>query len=167
MASYSFTTHWRVEAPIDRVWDAIHDVERYPAWWPNVRRVEKLAAGDERGVGARTRFVYKSRLPYLLEFETVATRVERPHLMEVASRGELEGTGRWTLSQDGPVTVVRYDWNVRTTRRWMDLLAPIARPLFEWNHHVSMRDGGRGLARLLGARLLGVSSQPTPPARPA
>jgi uncharacterized protein YndB with AHSA1/START domain len=166
MTSYSFATIWRIEAPIDQVWDAIHDVERYPAWWPNVKHVTKLAPGDERGIGARMRFVYKSRLPYTLEFETVATRLERPHLMEATSSGELVGTGRWTLSQEGPVTTARYDWNVRTTRRWMEVLAPVARPFFEWNHNVSMEDGGKGLARLLGARLLRVSAQPAGAARP-
>jgi hypothetical protein len=36
----------------------------------------------------------------------------------------------------------------------MNLLAPLARPLFEHNHNVVMRWGGEGLARRLGARLL-------------
>ena len=48
--------------------------------------------------------------------------------------------------------VVRYDWDVSTTRRWMNVLAPLARPLFEINHHAIMRWGGEGLARLLGTR---------------
>jgi hypothetical protein len=43
---------------------------------------------------------------------------------------------------------------VKTTEWWMNLLAPIARPLFAWNHDVVMRQGGEGLARLLGTRLL-------------
>jgi hypothetical protein len=43
---------------------------------------------------------------------------------------------------------------VRTNKRWMTLIAPLARPAFEWNHDWVMRNGGEGLARLLGARLL-------------
>jgi hypothetical protein len=55
------------------------------------------------------------------------------------------------FEEDG-VTAVVYDWNVRTTAPWMNLLAPIARPFFRWNHDVVMGWGGEGLARLLGAR---------------
>jgi hypothetical protein len=36
----------------------------------------------------------------------------------------------------------------------MNLLSPVARPVFRWNHDYVMRTGGEGLARLLGARLL-------------
>jgi hypothetical protein len=39
----------------------------------------------------------------------------------------------------------------------MNLLAPVARPIFRWNHNVVMHQGGRGLAALLGARLLAVT----------
>jgi len=36
----------------------------------------------------------------------------------------------------------------------MARLAPLARPIFEWNHNGVMRAGGEGLARHLGVRLL-------------
>ena len=47
------------------------------------------------------------------------------------------------------LTTVRYDWKVETTKRWMNLIAPIARPLFSWNHDVVMGWGGEGLAKRL------------------
>ena len=56
------------------------------------------------------------------------TRVEPLSLIEGEAVGELAGTGRWRLTHDAGVTRVRYDWNVRTTRPWMNLLAPVARP---------------------------------------
>jgi hypothetical protein len=34
----------------------------------------------------------------------------------------------------------------------MNLLAPIARPLFAWNHDVIMRQGEEGLSRYLRGR---------------
>jgi hypothetical protein len=52
------------------------------------------------------------------------------------------------------VTAVTYEWNVHTTRAWMNLLAPVARPLFEYNHNVVMGWGGDGLSQLLNCRLL-------------
>jgi hypothetical protein len=36
----------------------------------------------------------------------------------------------------------------------MNAAAPVARPIFAWNHNAVMRNGGRGLAQLLGAPLL-------------
>ena len=44
----------------------------------------------------------------------------------------------------------------------MKTLAPVARPVFEYNHNVVMRWGGEGLARRLGARADrgGLSAQP-------
>ena len=47
----------------------------------------------------------------------------------------------------GDATEVRYDWQVATTKAWMRLLAPIARPFFDWNHDVIMEWGRQGLVR--------------------
>ena len=156
MASYSFLTTWIVDAPRDRVWDAIYGIERWPEWWSGVRRVEKLEPGDETGIGALYRQEWRSVIPYPVRFDTRITRIERPHVIEAEADGELAGTGRWRFF-DGRETAVTYEWNVRTTRSWMNLVAPVARPVFRWNHNVVMHRGGEGLADLLGAKLLAVT----------
>ena len=81
------------------------------------------------------------------------TRVVPHERLEGRASGELEGTGVWTFAETGGGTDVRYDWTVRTTKPWMNALAPFARPLFAWNHDVVMRWGAEGLARKLGARV--------------
>jgi hypothetical protein len=154
IARYEFLTTWCLEAPIERVWDALYDSQRWPEWWPGVQRVQILEAGDAERVGELSRYTWKSRLPYTLEFDMRTTRVERPHLVEGAASGELAGEGRWRLFEAPGMTAVTYEWAVDTTARWMNLLAPIARPVFRWNHDLVMRGGGEGLARLLGVRLL-------------
>jgi uncharacterized protein YndB with AHSA1/START domain len=154
LAEYRFLTTWLLEAERERVWDAIYDSERWPEWWKGVLEAERLAEGDEAGVGQLGRYVWRSRLPYRLDFRMRTTRVERPHLLEGDADGELTGTGRWRLFEDGGVTAVLYEWNVRTTRAWMNLLAPVAGPIFAVNHDHVMRNGGQGLAKLLGVRLL-------------
>lgn len=154
MADYRFLTTWVIEAPVERVFEAIHASEAWPQWWKGVEEVEREEPGDADGVGALDRYVWKSRLPYRLEFRMRITRVERPKLLEGEAVGELEGMGRWRLFESDGTTAVIYEWHVRTTERWMNALAPVARPFFAWNHDVVMRQGGEGLARLLGAPLI-------------
>jgi uncharacterized protein YndB with AHSA1/START domain len=153
-ARYAFLTTWLIAAPRERVWEALEDTSSWPSWWRGVRSVEELAAGDDRRVGSRYRIAWRSRIPYDVEFDFAVSRVERPCLLEGAAAGDLRGSGRWRLFEQDGVTAVLYEWNVETTKRWMNLIAPVARPVFSWNHDVVMRWGGEGLARRLGARLL-------------
>jgi uncharacterized protein YndB with AHSA1/START domain len=151
MAFYHFVTVWQVRAPIERVWDAIYHSDRWPQWWKGVVSATTLEPPDERGLGGLTRYVWKSALPYELVIDTTATHIDKPRTMTGRSAGELEGEGRWFLDEEDGLTTVRYEWDVRTTRPWMNLLAPLMRPAFEWNHDVVMRQGGEGLRELLEA----------------
>lgn len=152
IADYSFVTIWRLRAPIERVFEALDDPLRWPSWWPSVPEVVELEPNGPDGVGGRYRFTFKGRLPYLLRFDSTVTRRERPTGLEGAAEGELEGTGRWNLSEADGWTTARYDWNVATTRWWMNLLAPLpfVAPIFRLNHHAVMRDGLQGIRGLLG-----------------
>lgn len=58
-------------------------------------------------------------------------------------------------------TVLRHTWSVATTKRWMNALAPIARPVFTWNHDMVMRGLAQGLAATLGGPLVSFSSRTT------
>ncbi len=154
MAHYSFLTTWLLDSPREPVWEAIYDQESWPRWWRGVEEAEELKPGEDGGVGTVSRLVWKSLLPYRVEFEVTTTRVDRPHLLEADAVGELTGVGRWRLFERDGATAVLYEWNVATSKAWMNLLAPMARPAFEWNHDWVMARGGEGIARLLGCRLL-------------
>jgi len=151
---YQFVTKWQITAPIEEVWDAISKPETWPSWWKSVEKVELIRKGDKDGIGSVRKFVWKGRLPYKLIFEMQVTRVERPFVMEGLANGELSGSGIWTLEQREESTSIRYDWRVRTTKWWMNLLAPVARPIFRWNHDYVMYQGAVGLARHLNTRLI-------------
>jgi hypothetical protein len=156
MADYAFTTIWHVAAPVAPVWMAITETERWPQWWRGVETVVRLHAGDSRGIGALYRYTWKSKLPYPLSFEMETTHIEPFQRIEGHARGELQGLGCWSFNEADGITTVRYDWIVSTTKAWMNLLAPLARPVFVWNHDVVMAWGYDGLVRLLSASL-GVS----------
>jgi uncharacterized protein YndB with AHSA1/START domain len=156
MAEYHFLTTYQIEAPIQQVWQAFRDFDRYPTWSKGIFHAQQLKLGHADDVGDKIRYKVKGRLPFTLAFDATLTQVDPPRVLELQARGDLEGVGRWTLSQDGTITTAQYTWDVRSTKRWMNLLAPLARPLFEWNHDGVMRDAGHGLARYLGARLVSI-----------
>jgi hypothetical protein len=129
------------------VWEVLQDVERWPSWWRGVERVSVLG-------GDRYLVAWRSRVPYELEFEFAVRRVDRPRSMVGEASGGLEGRGHWRLFEEDGVTAVVYEWDVRTTKPWMNLLAPVARPVFEYNHDTVMHWGGEGLARRLDCNFL-------------
>jgi carbon monoxide dehydrogenase subunit G len=168
-ADYHYVSTWQLQAPIDRVWAAISNLEQLPTWYPAVHQVQILAPGDDdRHVGARVRYVLKGRLPMRLAFAATITRVDPPRELELRAEGDLAGTGRWLLDQQGEVTTARYLWDVHTTKAWMNLAAPVARPLFTWNSRGVMLEAGEGLARHLEVPLVGAefTAPAWPGARP-
>lgn len=154
MADYEFVTIWRVKAPIQPVWNEIYHSEAWPKWWKGVESVVEISKGDENGVGSVRRYTWKSKLPYRLTFNMQTIRVEPMSVIEGVAIGELEGSGVWQFSREGDFTIVRYDWKVQTTKQWMNLLAPVARPLFKWNHDVVMGWGAEGLSKQLGVNVI-------------
>ena len=152
MAKYRFVTIWDVTAPIESVWNEIYHSEFWPNWWKGVESVVELKQGDKDGIDSVRRYTWKSLLPYKLTFDMRTVRVEPLSIIEAVATGELEGKGLWQFSVDRTGTVARYDWEVETTKLWMNILSPLARPLFKWNHDVVMGWGAEGLRKRLAKR---------------
>jgi hypothetical protein len=135
---FDLVSEWRFATQIERIWAELIDADAWPEWWRAVKRVELIADGDRDSLGAVRRFTWGTALPYQLSFDMTVTRIEPMQMLEGRARGELDGTGRWTLKRDGEGTQVRYDWQIDITRPWQVALAPVLRPLFAWNHNVVM-----------------------------
>jgi hypothetical protein len=155
--NYSFTTTWFIEAPLQPVCEAICQSMSWPHWWRNVERVEEIAPGDARGIGSVRRYTWRGHLPYRLTFDIRLVHFEPLAVIEGIASGDVVGQGRWSFASEGPVTVVRYEWRVRTARTWMSVLALFASPVIKWNHNAVMRQGGVALAQKLNARLVGIA----------
>ena len=153
-AQFELVSHWHVAAPIERVWQAIKQTEEWPSWWPYVRSVQDLTPGDADGLGAIRHIAWSSRLPYGVAFDVEVVEMQRPRRLCGRAHGQLDGVGTWELTPDGDTTRVRYLWCVDLGSRWMRFIAPLAAPVFRWNHDGVMRAGARGLARHLGVELL-------------
>ncbi len=135
---FDLESDWHLDTPIERIWTELVHPENWPQWWRAVKAVELVREGDRDGIGAVRRFTWGTALPYTLSFELTSTRVEPMRLIEGQARGELDGTGRWTLAPDGDGTLVHYQWIVDVTKPWQVALAPLLRPVFAWNHRVVM-----------------------------
>ncbi len=154
MASYRFLTAWLIEAPRQECWDVLADVLSWPEWWPGVASAREITHGDSDRVGSVHRVRWRSFAAYSIELDFTVEQVSEPNWMSGHARGDLEGSGTWRLMEQEDVTAVLYEWDVCTTRPWMDRLHPVASPLFVQAHDRAMRRGGEGLARRLGVRLV-------------
>jgi len=153
--SYEYLSHWHLDVPPPLVWRALTEVERWPAWWPYVRRVQTLRDGNDDGLGAVRRIAWGSRLPYGFTLEVECTQARRHALLRGVAHGDLEGEGVWELEPGaGHTTHVRYLWRLALNTRWMRIAAPLMDGVFRWNHEGVMAAGARGLACHLGTRLL-------------
>ncbi|WP_145547520.1 SRPBCC family protein [Yersinia intermedia] len=153
MAEYRFSTTWQVKAPLQTVWDILCHPDMWPHWWKGLEQIIEIEKGDLQGIGALHRYTWKGVLPYRITFDIHVLTIMPLRLLEGQASGEVEGIGQWSLFFNGTDTIVRYDWHIRTNTRWMNCLAPIAAPLFRWNHDSVMREGAKGLARKLGTRV--------------
>ncbi len=146
---FDLVSHWQLQAPLERVWSALVDPPGWPRWWPCVRAVQTLRAGDAQGLGSVRRIRWRTRLPYDIVIDVEAVEVLRHERIRARSCGELRGEGLWLLRGAGGRTEVTYVWRVELVKPWMRRLAPLLAPVFRWNHDGVMRAGAAGLARHL------------------
>jgi len=148
MAGYKFITHWKLDAPLQDIWDVISDISKWHEWWKGVLEVKVIT--DSPTGKIRFAHTWKSFVPYKLKFITAVTEIDPLKSIQANVTGELEGTGRWEFKDAGNgETIVTYYWFVRTTMTWMNVTAPMLSWLFRWNHDTVMDWGGEGLAKKL------------------
>lgn len=144
-------TTWQIEAPLAQVYAAVLDSVHWPEWWQSVCKVEQMSSGGVDGIGSMWRYSWQGRLPYQVVFVVRVKHIENMVTIVGVTQGDLVGLGRWSFYRQGSVSIVHCEWRVRSTRWWMNLVAPLARSIFIRNHARVMAQGGQGLARLLGS----------------
>jgi len=144
-AHYRFACRWELPAAPERVYEALADPLRYPAWWPQVR--EARQTGDREG-----ELRFRSLLPFDLRVH-VRGRREDPvaRVLEAELAGDLEGRVRWTVTPRGDRSAVAvFEQEVEVRHRLVRALSPLCRPAFRLNHALMMRQGRAGLRAYLG-----------------
>lgn len=152
--AYSFVTKWKIEAPLEAVWNAVYHSLDWPNWWKGVLEVKEIEHGDENGINGVRAYTWKSALPYRLTFNMRLTEIEKYKKLSGIAFGELEGKGTWHFTHMADVTYVEYHWNVVTNKKWMNTFSFLLKPAFDYNHDVVMKWGALGLAQKLNAHLI-------------
>jgi hypothetical protein len=143
---YLFTSKWEVPAPARDVYAALERVIDYPLWWPEFREVTRVAGG-------RYRMVVRSFLPYRITYVLSQVIADRgTGRLEATVAGDIAGRIGWKIDPAPHGSLVRFREDVETHLSLLNLLAPVARPAFEFNHQLMMRDGLVGLKALLAGR---------------
>jgi hypothetical protein len=144
---YTFISIWHLEATTPEVWAHLVEIEAWPTWWKGVIHAKILERHEENyGLGSKIEMSWKSWLPYTINF--VLTIIESD---PVAQRlvAHSEGSGTWVFSEQAGIVTATYTWEVATTKKWMNFLAPLAKPLFKHAHDTVMKWGEEGLKKLL------------------
>jgi hypothetical protein len=140
-SQYHFLTNWRFMAPLPKVWSVVLDIERYPGWWKNFRRV-KITRGDGKSVGSVIECEVRGSLPYRLRYALEVLEAEEYRHILLRSTGDLVGTGRWAFSKVEPgVSTAVYYWDIATTNPILNLVAPLAKSALARNHEQVMANG--------------------------
>jgi len=143
---YRLLATWLLDAPIDRIWDVLHDARRWPSWSRGV-----ADAGDPRRslawrLYAPPRGIASTcGLPLVESHRFVAKDILRPS----PRIGDDDGGWRVVLPHPGG----DYAWEARLRRHRMNALGPTARPVSVDQGWVKRR-AAEGLSRHLGWRLL-------------
>lgn len=160
-ARYHFISSYSLTSDRDAVWEALIDVREWPTWWQWLQRIDVIREpASEDGVGAIYRNHVRAPTGYGFVYSTEIAAADRPRRIDVISSGDIVGMGRFVASDNvaGGTDLLFY-WLVETPKWWMNLLAPLARPAFTWNHDRLMTDFGRGLAKASGGELASVSNR--------
>ncbi|OFI38252.1 hypothetical protein BIU82_18365 [Arthrobacter sp. SW1] len=140
------------------MWAVIADVDMsWPKWWPHCTFAGSLVRAESRSdvqedilTATTANLNFKAILGYTLTISIHPTKVITPSEIEFDAGGHLEGTGKVTLSPEpNGSTQMDIEWLVRPTQRWMNVLTPIAAPVFTAAHALMMRQGEKGLTKAL------------------
>jgi uncharacterized protein YndB with AHSA1/START domain len=119
-------------APVAHVWDAITQLDRFPAWWSWLRDFRVDGSGLEVGTVLQGTIV--PPLPYRLHLRVeLEESVPREHLL-ASVHDDLEGMALIAFEDDGNETRVTASWTLEMMQQPMRFAARLAYPLLRWGH---------------------------------
>lgn len=123
------STH-RFGVPLERLWDAVNDVRRFPAWWSWLRDFE--TNGDELRPGLIMRAQVVPPVPYTMQVTVEIERATPMQLIRADVRGDLVGPACLGLREAADGSEITVRWEVEMRRPAMRAAARVARPMLVW-----------------------------------
>jgi len=148
---YHFVTVFQVRAAIDDVYGLIVEPEPWLAHWGDLVEVARVRDGGRDGERGSLQGSVRAPLGYRIGGRIDVVEVEAPRYVRMQATGTIVGAGTWRLAEVDHGTAVRFSWRVRPAARWLQLLTPVARPLFEAGHEAVVRDAVHAAAAVLDA----------------
>jgi carbon monoxide dehydrogenase subunit G len=138
------TTVAILNAPPERVWNALTDWERQASWMPDVEWIRVV--GTERQLNARIAVRTKVLgVPFITDRLKVAAW-EPPRRLVVRHLGLVRGNGEWRLDPSGDRT--RFVWieDITLNAPWIgDLAIRLYGPVLRWTQRRAIRNLRRWL----------------------
>ncbi len=144
---YAFLTHWRVRATAQEVAEILGDAPALARWWPSVYLdVKEISPGDPTTHAGRVIEVHtKGWLPYTLRWKFTVRESNPPRGFSLVADGDFEGTGVWTIVEDGDYVDATYDWRIAANKPLLRYASFVMRPIFAANHRWAMARGQESL----------------------
>jgi uncharacterized protein YndB with AHSA1/START domain len=114
------------------LWEAIEGTERFEAWWPWLR--EFRLEGGGLSAGSVLHGMVVPPLPYRMRVDVEIARCERPHEIDAAVHGDLEGTATLRLREGGDGSRAAVAWRIEMMQRPMRLASRFALPVLRLGH---------------------------------
>ena len=141
---YNFHDEWDINVPLETAWVLASDPSKWQQWWPGLKNVI-ITDQKSNVVGSRASLMWRSKTGYKLKHAVTITSIQPRSNIKFNSEGDLKGSGIWKFINQGNQTHMVIDWHVQTTKVWMNVLAPLLRPIFINNHSALMKRGEAGL----------------------
>lgn len=117
---------------VDRaaLWDRMTAVEEYQRWWPWLSALHAGALAP----GETWRATVRPPLPYVVRFAITIEEVDTPSLVTARIDGDIAGSARMEVSEDGSGSEVRLVSALSPRNRLLRSVAVFARPLVAYGH---------------------------------
>ena len=126
----SYAGSHRFDASPEELWRELGRVDRFEEWWPWMREVTLDGAALEPG--SVISFGIDPPVPFKMRISVAVTDSDAPNRIDGDVSGDLRGTARLELVEQGEHSVCHVSWDVELANQGIRRVIQIARPLLLW-----------------------------------
>lgn len=149
---YRFATVFTIDVEPQRIWDALILPGGWLADHPDIEHWTAKARGGADHLGDRYGVDHHVGGPVTLRYDLEVVQSRAPYRLTWRVTGDLAGTAAFELDELDGVTDLRFTWEVATTKRWMNVAAPLIRRQMVREYKRSVVAAVNGLADAVGGR---------------